>query len=461
MPVYTRKKSGYPWDIQDIPLQQHKREVKVTEKWHKEPIELFNETVITIPTFRKNNLDKMGHIPELKNMYLWIETTAQLEAYIKPLLDAAQSRPINLAVDTEFIRENTYFSQLCLIQLAWENHVALIDPIALNGQLEPLRAVFTHKNILKILHSGRQDLEIFWLVFKELPKPLYDTQIAAMVCGYGESIAYNLLVEHLLKIPLDKASRLTDWSKRPLNEEQCKYAMADVTHLLHVYALLQARIDETGRNLWIEEEIAELLNPALYEPTPELAWQKIRANRLKPKSIEALKVMATYREQQAIARDVPKSRLIKDEVLVDLATHLPESMDQLKRMRGLPPSMRTNPFISHLLQLIVQVKKSSEPSVQKDFIQDRILPHRYEGLLDLLRMLLKIVSEQEGVAPKLLANRNDLEQLIIHTLEGVTPQFDHPLLEGWRFELFGNQAQKVILGQEGLYWNNGRISCRM
>jgi ribonuclease D len=373
------------------------------------------------------------------------------------LLAAAQEGSVDLAIDTEFIRENTYFSQLCLIQMAWQDHVVLIDPLALDGQLAPLNEIFQHPRITKIFHSGRQDLEIFWLLFKSLPTPLYDTQIAAMVCGYGESIAYNMLVEHLVGIPLDKASRLTDWSKRPLNFEQCEYAMADVTHLLKVYAKLKERIHTAGRSTWIEEETAELLNPALYEPNPETAWQKVRANRLKPRSVEALKVMAAFRERYAIEKNTPKTRLIKDDVLVDLATNLPESMEQLKRMRGLPPTMRNNPFIGQLMDLIAQSKKTPPPPHNKDFVQEKILPSRYEGLLDLLRMLLKIVCDQEGVAPKLVGGRHDLEQLIFHTLEGTPPCFEHNLLEGWRFDLFGKQAQELVRGQEGLFWRNGKI----
>ena len=235
--------------------------------------------------------------------------------------------------------------------------------------------------------------------------------------------------------------------------------MADVTHLLKVYAKLKERIHSAGRSTWIEEETTELLNPALYEPNPETAWLKVRANRLKPKSVEALKVMAAFRERYAIEKNMPKTRLIKDDVLVDLATHLPDSMDQLKRMRGLPPTLRNNPFIGQLMELIAQSKKMPSPPPNKDFVQGKILPSKYEGLLDLLRMLLKIVCDQEGVAAKLVGGRHDLEQLIFHTLDGATPRFEHSLLEGWRFEVFGKQAQKIILGQEGIFCKDGKIVC--
>ena len=390
-------------------------------------------------------------------MFEWIDTPEHLESHVALLLAAAQQGPVAVALDTEFIREHTYFSQLCLIQMAWNEHVVLIDPLALVGALGPLKEVLTHPQITKIFHSARQDLEIFWLLFQVVPAPLYDTQIAAMVCGYGESIAYTLLVEHILGLSLDKASRLTDWSKRPLNREQCAYAVGDVTHLLKIYGHLQARLREAGRTLWIEGETEALLNPALYEPNPEAAWLKIRANRLKPRSLEALKLLAAFRERQAIEKNIPKTRFMKDEVLVELSTHLPDTLDQLKGMRSLPPGMRTNPVMGEMMKLIAQSKKNPTPGSSKNFVQEKIFPSKYEGLLDLLRMLLKIVCDQEGVAPKLVGGRQELEQLIIHTLEGQSAALEDSLLQGWRFDLFGQKAQKLILGQEGLFWREGKI----
>lgn len=356
-----------------------------------------------------------------------------------------------VAVDTEFMRERTYWPRLCLVQVAGEMRAAAIDPLADDLDLEPLFDLMADETVLKVMHAGRQDMEIFYHLMERVPGPVFDTQVAAMVCGFGDQIAYDSLVHTLTGIRLEKVSRFSDWSERPLSERQLKYALADVTHLRTVYQKLETMLDETGRHSWVDEEHAILSSPDTYSFDPEEAWRRLKPRNDKPAFLAVLRAIAAWREREAQRRNLPRNRVLRDDVLTSIAANAPDDANALARIRGLPSGFAEGRWGRDLLAAIAEAKalpKSERPK----------LPARREvtpmaaAIADLLKVLLKFRSAEHGVASRLIASTQDLEAIALESEEA-----DVPALHGWRRELFGEDALRVAAGHLGLALGDGRL----
>lgn len=361
-----------------------------------------------------------------------------------------------VTVDTEFLRERTYYSQLCLIQMALppadgdkrDGGIAvLVDPLAEGLSLEPLYDLFRHQDTVKVFHAARQDLEIFFHDAGLFPQPLFDTQVAAMVCGFGEQVGYETLVRRIAKAGLDKSSRFTDWSRRPLSDAQKSYALADVTHLRSIYEFLRAELAKSGRQDWLAEEVAVLEDPETYITRPEEAWLKVRTRSNQPRFLAVLRELARFRESYAQERNVPRSRVFKDDVMIELASTRPANEADLGKSRLLLREARRGDIAAGIL---AAVKAGQET---------RDLPRAEEpepgrpgnaALSDLLRVLLKAKADQAGVAPKLIASSADLDSIA----SGLR---DLPALSGWRAEVFGNDALRLADGQIALSARSGAV----
>ena len=351
-----------------------------------------------------------------------------------------------ITIDTEFLRERTYFSKLCLVQLAFpgdENQNAvIIDTLASNLDLSPLYELFKNQNIVKVFHAARQDLEIFYLDSGIFPYPLFDTQIAAMVCGFGDQVAYETLVRQLAKQTLDKSSRFTDWSRRPLTDAQKKYALADVTHLRVIYEILSDKLEKTGRLKWVEEELKNLVSPEIYDVNPKNSWRRLKTKSNSRRFLGLVASLAEFRENFAQTKNIPRNRVIKDDALLELASNKPKNLDELSKSRLLLREARKGEVASGLLAAI-------EKGLN---IPDLELPEKKEkldkgivnsALSDLLRVLLKSCSESTGVASKLIASAGDLDAL-------AAGDRSIAALSGWRYEVFGQSALELCDGKIGL-----------
>ena len=351
-----------------------------------------------------------------------------------------------ITIDTEFLRERTYFSKLCLVQLAFpgdENQNAvIIDTLASNLDLSPLYELFKNQNIVKVFHAARQDLEIFYLDSGIFPYPLFDTQIAAMVCGFGDQVAYETLVRQLAKQTLDKSSRFTDWSHRPLTDAQKKYALADVTHLRVIYEILSDKLEKTGRLKWVEEELKNLVSPEIYDVNPKNSWRRLKTKSNSRRFLGLVASLAEFRENFAQTKNIPRNRVIKDDALLELASNKPKNLDELSKSRLLLREARKGEVASGLLAAI-------EKGLN---IPDLELPEKKEkldkgivnsALSDLLRVLLKSCSESTGVASKLIASAGDLDAL-------AAGDRSIAALSGWRYEVFGQSALELCDGKIGL-----------
>ena len=351
-----------------------------------------------------------------------------------------------VTVDTEFLRERTYYSQLCLIQLAMpgedDSSAVLVDPLAEGLSLEPLYGLFRDTSVVKVFHAARQDLEIFQVDARVIPEPLFDTQVAAMVCGFGEQVGYETLVKRIAKQPLDKSSRFTDWSRRPLSDAQKKYALADVTHLRQIYEYLDARIRKSNREKWVQEEMQILTDPATYTVDPEDAWQRIRTRTNSGKFLAVLRELAKFREAYAQSRNVPRSRVCKDDALVELASTKPTSMKDLGRSRLLLREARKGDIADGILAA-VQAGLDCPPEKHPEVDTSREKMQVNPALADLLRVLLKAKSDAEGVAARLIAPTSDLDAM-------AAGRRDLPALSGWRNEVFGRDALRLCEGKVGL-----------
>lgn len=371
-----------------------------------------------------------------------ITTTAALAEFCK----ACAQHPY-VTVDTEFLRERTYYSQLCLVQLAYSgvgnDHAALIDTLAPGLDLAPLYDLFRDANVLKVFHAARQDLEIFVLNAGVVPEPFFDTQVAAMVCGFGDQVGYDTLARKITKENIDKSSRFTDWSCRPLSNAQMNYALADVTHLRDVYEFLAAKLEKTGRAHWVKEELATLTDPNTYIIDPKTAWQRVKTRNNNGKFLAIVRELAEFRENDAQTRDVPRSRVMKDDALLELAALRPTTPEELGRARLLQREGRKPAVTDAILAAIARglaCKVADQPKVAE-------IPERKQGsgaLGDLLRVLLKAKSDQADVAAKLIASAADLDSLACDA----TPNL--PCLHGWRREVFGNDALRLISGEVAL-----------
>jgi len=353
-----------------------------------------------------------------------------------------------VTVDTEFLRETTYYPKLCLIQLASPDEAVLVDPLAPDLDLAPFFELMVNEAVVKVFHAARQDLEIVWMLGRVLPTPLFDTQVAAMVCGYGDSVGYEQLANDLAKARIDKSSRFTDWSRRPLNEAQLVYAEADVTHLRDIYRALKADLESTGRESWVAEEMAVLNSPATYEVKPENAWQRLKGRIRKPKELAVLMELAAWREREAQHRDVPRQRVLKDDALMDIVQRAPRSVEALAELRSVPNGFERSRSGGEVLAAIergLALDPKTLPRLERE---------RGRGgngaVLDLLKVLLKAVAEAERVAPKIIASSDDLEAI-------ASDETDVPALQGWRREVFGEKALALKSGTLGLRITRGRV----
>lgn len=351
-----------------------------------------------------------------------------------------------VTVDTEFLRERTYYSKLCLVQLAYpgdgDETAVLVDPLAEGLSLEPLYALFRDENVVKVFHAARQDLEIFYVDAGLIPAPLFDTQVAAMVCGFGEQAGYETLVKRIAKAQVDKSSRFTDWSRRPLSDAQKSYALADVTHLRKIYEYLARELEKTGRDKWVAEEMAVLTSPETYVTRPEDAWQRIKTRNTSGRYLAILRELARFRETYAQARNVPRNRVYKDDALVELAATKPANVQDLGRSRLLLREARKGEIADGILRAVADglaVPSGDQP--QTDQSRDRIQVN--PAIADLLRVLLKGVADREGVASKLIATASDLDAI-------AAGERDVPALRGWRHEIFGAEALRLCDGKIAL-----------
>ncbi|WP_112664250.1 ribonuclease D [Microvirga flavescens] len=359
-----------------------------------------------------------------------------------------------VTVDTEFLRETTYYPKLCLIQMAGPDpdDAYLIDPLSPDLDLAPFMALMANERVTKVFHSARQDLEIVWNLGKILPHPLFDTQVAAMVCGYGDSVSYEQLVNDLAKARVDKSSRFTDWSRRPLTEAQLVYALSDVTHLVKVYEALMEQLQANGRLEWLAEEMSVLTSPATYQADPEGAWKRLGGRLRKTKEVAVLMEIAAWREREAQSRDVPRGRILKDDALIDVAVSAPRSVEALGRLRSIPNGFERSKTGGDILEAVERGLARDPASIP--------MPERPRGrsgtgaVVDLLKVLLKAVAENEGVAPKIIATVEELEAI------AESDTADVPSLHGWRRTLFGEKALALKGGQLSLVLDRGRVALR-
>lgn len=350
-----------------------------------------------------------------------------------------------LTVDTEFMREKTYWPQLCLVQVAGTEEAVAIDPLAPGIDLAPLLELMADTSILKVFHAARQDLEIFFHLSEAgLPTPIFDTQVAAMVCGFGDSVGYETLVNKLAKARIDKSSRFTDWSARPLSDRQIQYALSDVTHLRVIYQKLAAKLERTGRAHWLEEEMATLTADETYQLDPRHAWRRIKARGAHPRMLAVLREVAAWREREAQRRDLPRNRLLRDEALVEIAHHTPADTRALERTRGLGKRMAEGPMGKQILDAVAAGKAVPESEWPKPPSREP-LPRGIGPLTDLLKVMLKMRCEESEVAQKLIANVADVERLAAYGEDA-----DVAALHGWRREVFGEDALKLRAGEMAL-----------
>ena len=357
-----------------------------------------------------------------------------------------------VTVDTEFLRENTFWPILCLVQVAGPEDEATIDALAPNIDLTPLYELLADERILKVFHAGRQDLEIFYHRMGKVPAPVFDTQLAAMVCGLGDQISYENLLARTIGVSVDKSSRFTDWSRRPLTDRQLDYALADVTHLRPVYEKLAQRMKSTGRDHWLDEEMAVLTAPQTYRVDPEDAWRRIKGRGGKGKRFQAILIeVAAWREREAQKRDIPRNRMLRDEAIMEIASHAPRKVETLAHVRGISAKMAEGSTGKAILQAIedgIARPAHSLPALPE---RPERLPPGLGPLTDLLKVLLKHNSEQQNVAGRLIASGDDLERI------AADDEADVPALKGWRREIFGEQALALKHGELGLAADGKKI----
>jgi ribonuclease D len=373
-----------------------------------------------------------------------ITTTADLAAACERM-----SRHTFVTVDTEFLRETTYYPLLCVAQIATPDEAVVIDALAQDLSLAPFFQLMADESVLKVFHAARQDIEIVWHQAKLIPRPVFDTQVAAMVLGYGDSISYDQLVQRITGDVIDKSSRFTDWSRRPLSAAQVNYAISDVTHLRKVFLSLSEDLQRRGRSEWVGEEMEVLTSPSTYRSDPETAWERLKTRVRKPRELSVLMEVAAWREREAQSRDVPRGRVLKDEAIGDIATHAPTSMEKLASLRSLPRGFERSRWGAEIVEAVKRglARDPSElPKIEK--------PRQGvngSATVELLKVLLRMVSEQHGVAAKVIATVEDLERIALDDRAQV------PALHGWRRDLFGEQAISLKRGRLALAVDKGRV----
>lgn len=361
--------------------------------------------------------------------------------------NALKQQPF-ITVDSEFIREHCYYPKLCLLQVAYEKDAAIIDPLS-DIDLTPFFEILQNPNIVKVFHSGRQDIEIFYNLTGKTPKNVFDTQIAAMVCGFTENIGYGNLVHEILHIDLDKSRRLTDWSLRPLDEAQLKYAVCDVTYLVDCYKYLQNYMAQNNRQNWIDEETAWLCDEKGYCVNPDDAWLKIRHNVHTPRYLAALKYLAAWRERRAQKFNTPRSGILKDEVLLNIASTFPKSIKDLKTVRNLKADIVNGRLGAEIIEVLQEASHNPMPPeiCRLDRKQSGSVPVSEQSLLEMLKLLLKIKSLEAGVVARLIADDDDLRYIILNQ-----PQ-NSKALSSWRYEIFGRYAEQICKGKLAISYN--------
>jgi len=357
-----------------------------------------------------------------------------------------------VAVDTEFMRENTYWPDLCLFQVASREEAAAIDPKAEGIDLSPLlELLVNNEEVLKVFHAGGQDIEIVFNLTGTTPHPMFDTQIAAMALGLGEQVGYSNLVESLLGRSLDKGARFTDWARRPLDKRQIDYAIGDVTHLAELFPKMLEKLKRTGRGAWLDQEMERISDPANYMNDPALAWKKVRVQSRKPEVLGRLKSLAAWREIEARQKNLPRGRIMKDETLADIATHPPADQDALGKVRGLSAAWKANDIGARMMDALAAASPLS--AAEMPAREDRGPGLGREGALvaDLLKLLLKIRARESNVAPRLVARSEELELLAAGRREGLS------ILQGWRFEEFGRDALDLVEGRLAFAIRGGKL----
>ncbi|CDI08053.1 ribonuclease D [Agrobacterium pusense] len=375
-----------------------------------------------------------------------IETTAALA---EACTELAKSEFIT--IDTEFLRETTFWPELCLVQMASPTLEVLVDPLAKGLDLTPLFELMANPDVVKVFHAARQDIEIIYHLGGLIPHPIFDTQVAAMVCGFGDSISYDQLVQKIKNVQIDKSSRFTDWSRRPLTEKQLDYALADVTHLRDVYLSLKAQLEREGRSLWLTEEMDILESRDTYDMHPDDAWLRLKSRLRKPTELAILKFVAAWREREARSRNVPRSRVLKDDAIFEIAQQQPKDAEALSRLRTIPKGWERSASGNAIVETVnaaLALPKEEMPKAPRH-------SHAPEGsgaAVELLKVLLKLTADKHGVAAKVIANSDDLDKIAAEGEKATVAA-----LTGWRRELFGNVALKLINGEVALRFAGKRV----
>ncbi|MGY8662165.1 ribonuclease D [Bradyrhizobium sp. UFLA05-109] len=373
-----------------------------------------------------------------------ITTTADLAAACSRLAE----HPV-ITVDTEFLRETTYYPLLCVVQMASPKEAVVIDALAEGIDLKPFFELMANEKVLKVFHAARQDIEIIWHQANIIPHPVFDTQVAAMVLGYGDSIAYDQLVEKVTGHRPDKTHRFTDWSRRPLTKEQMHYAVSDVTHLREVFAALDADLKKRRRSEWVSIEMEILTSPRTYDFHPERAWERLKTRVRKPKDLAVLMEVAAWREQEAQSRDVPRGRVLRDDAISDIATHAPTTVEKLAHLRSVPKGFEKSRWGADIIAAVergLARDLSKLPKLEKPRNNSN-----GAAIVELLKVLLRMTAERHAVASKVIATVDDLEEI------AADDEADVPALRGWRRELFGDAALKLKHGQLALAIDKGRV----
>ena len=354
-----------------------------------------------------------------------------------------------ITVDTEFLRESTYYPLLCVAQIASPDEAVVIDALADGIDLAPFFALLTDESVVKVFHAARQDIEIVWNMASQIPHPIFDTQVAAMVLGYGDSISYDQLVQRITGDTLDKSNRFTDWTRRPLTDAQIAYARSDVTHLRDVYLKLADDLDKRGRTDWVEAEMGVLTSPETYRMEPARAWERLKTRVRKPKDLAVLMEVAAWREQEAQTRDVPRSRVLKDEAIGDIAVQHPTTVERLGQLRSLPKGFERSRWGE---TIVATVKRGLERDVKSlPRLERSRVSQNGAATVELLKVLLRMTAERHGVAAKVIATVDELDRI------AADDEADVPALKGWRRELFGDKALALKHGRLALAVEKGRV----
>ena len=373
-----------------------------------------------------------------------ITTTAELAE-----ICTRMARHPFVTVDTEFLRETTYYPLLCVAQLASPDEACVVDALAPGIDLGPLFALLTDEKVVKVFHAARQDIEIVWNMAKKIPHPIFDSQVAAMVLGYGDSISYDALVQRITGDQLDKSHRFTDWTRRPLSDAQVSYALSDVTHLRTVYLKLAADLAKRERTSWVEAEMGVLTSPETYRMDPDRAWERLKSRVRKPKELAVLIEIAAWREREAQTRDVPRSRVLKDDVVGDIAVQAPTTVERLGHLRSLPKGFERSRWGEAIVEA-VQRGLARDPKTLPRLDRFRPAPNG-AATVELLKVLLRMTAESHGVAAKVIATVDELDRI------AADDEADVPALKGWRRELFGDKALALKHGQLALAVDKGRV----